>query len=212
MRQRVLRQGIELKYQTIQRCRGLCPVQLMCRCLQVSTSGFSCLGQAAHEPSRGRQPAFAGADSRVPRGQRWRDGMPRMHEELGYDGETASRNRVARLMVRHGLFGVPQRRPFRSKRTGVRPDHVRNHLERDFVALEPNTKLGHRHHLHPHGRRLAVSLHGARSLQSQDRRLVDVEHPRSPHGDQGRADDWLAASGSDTVGAAFGPRHTIHQR
>ena len=67
-------------------------------------------------------------------------GMPRMHEELGYDGETASRNRVARLMARHGLFGVPRRRPFRSKRTGIRPDHVKNHLERDFVALEPNTK------------------------------------------------------------------------
>ena len=67
-------------------------------------------------------------------------GMPRMHEELGYDGETASRNRVARLMRRHRLSGVPKRRPFRSRRPGVRPDHVRNHLERDFVALEPNTK------------------------------------------------------------------------
>lgn len=66
-------------------------------------------------------------------------GMPRMQEELGYDGETASPNRVARLMAQQGLVGVPQRRPFRNKRTGSRPDHVRN-LERDFVALEPNTK------------------------------------------------------------------------
>lgn len=67
-------------------------------------------------------------------------GMPRMHEELGYDGEAASRNRVAQLMSRHGLFGVPRRRSVRSKRPGIRPDHVRNHLERDFPALEPNTK------------------------------------------------------------------------
>ena len=67
-------------------------------------------------------------------------GMPRMHEELGYDGETASRNRVARLMSRHGLFGVPRRRATHSKRSGIRPDHVRNHLDRDFSALEPNTK------------------------------------------------------------------------
>jgi len=29
----VLREGIELKYQTIQRCRDVYPVQLMCRCL-----------------------------------------------------------------------------------------------------------------------------------------------------------------------------------
>lgn len=66
--------------------------------------------------------------------------MPWRHEELSYAGETASCNRVARLMSRHGLLGVPPRRPVRSKRTGVRPDHVRNHLERDFSPLESNTK------------------------------------------------------------------------
>jgi putative transposase len=63
-----------------------------------------------------------------------------MHEELGYNGETASPNRVARLMARHGLFSLPKRRPFRNKRTGVRPDHARNHLELDFVALESDSK------------------------------------------------------------------------
>ncbi len=67
-------------------------------------------------------------------------GMPRMHEQLGYEGETAGRNRIARLMAHDGLFGVPQRRRWRRKRSGVRPAHVRNHLERDFQALEPNTK------------------------------------------------------------------------
>lgn len=67
-------------------------------------------------------------------------GMPRMHEQLGYEGETAGRNRIARLMAQDGLFGVPQRRQWRRKRSGVRPDHVRNHLERDFLALEPNSK------------------------------------------------------------------------
>jgi putative transposase len=67
-------------------------------------------------------------------------GMPRMYEYLSYAGETASRNRVARLMTRDGLFGMPQKRSWQRKRTGVRPDHVKNHLERDFSALEPNTK------------------------------------------------------------------------
>lgn len=43
-------------------------------------------------------------------------GMQRMRERLGYDG----------------LF------PY--KRTGVGPDHAGIHLERDFAALEPNTK------------------------------------------------------------------------
>ena len=64
-------------------------------------------------------------------------GAPRMCEELGYEGETASLNRVARLMAGNGLFGVPQKRQWRRKPSGVRPAYVRNHLERDFQALEP---------------------------------------------------------------------------
>lgn len=67
-------------------------------------------------------------------------GMPRMHEMLSYEGETASRNRIARLMARNGLFGIPQRRRWRHKPSGKRPACVRNHLERDFNAQEPNTK------------------------------------------------------------------------
>ncbi len=34
-------------------------------------------------------------------------GMPRMHEVLTDEGETASRNRIARLMARDGLQGIP---------------------------------------------------------------------------------------------------------
>src|SRR3546814_11565225 len=67
-------------------------------------------------------------------------GMPRMHEDLSYAGETASRNHVARLMARDGLFGVPQKRSWQRKRTGVRPDHGRNHLVRALSALAPTTR------------------------------------------------------------------------
>lgn len=67
-------------------------------------------------------------------------GMPRMHEDLTGEEETASPNRIARLMARNGLFGIPQRRSWRKKRSGVRPAHVINHLERDFSASEPNTQ------------------------------------------------------------------------
>lgn len=67
-------------------------------------------------------------------------GMPRMHELLTDQGETASRNRIARLMAGDGLFGIPQRRQWRRKRSGARPAFVRNHLERDFSANEPNSK------------------------------------------------------------------------
>jgi putative transposase len=63
-----------------------------------------------------------------------------MHEALSDEGETASLNRVARLMAKHGLRGIPQRRRWFSKPSGDRPADVNNHLERDFTASAPNTK------------------------------------------------------------------------
>ena len=129
-----------MKYQTIQRCRGAYPVQLMCRCLKVSTSGF-------HAWSK-RSPSQRALDNqrllaRIRERHVASDGvigMPRMHEDLSDAGETASPNRIARLMAANGLYGVPQARRWRRKPSGIRPVFVRNHLERDFVALEPNTK------------------------------------------------------------------------
>ncbi len=63
-----------------------------------------------------------------------------MWEELRYLGESCSRNRVARLMRDNGLRGIPQRRSWRTKPTGTRPDHVQKYLARDFTAHQPNTK------------------------------------------------------------------------
>lgn len=67
-------------------------------------------------------------------------GAPRMHEVLRDEGETVSLNRIARLMAADGLKGIPQRRQWRQKPSGTRPAYVRNHLERDFTATDPNTK------------------------------------------------------------------------
>lgn len=67
-------------------------------------------------------------------------GPPRMHEVLGYEGQTVRLNRIARLMAQDGLFGVSPKRRWHHKLSGVGPAHVRNYLERDFVALEPHTK------------------------------------------------------------------------
>jgi putative transposase len=129
-----------VRYEAIQRCRDVYPVRLMCRCLQVSTSGFY-------------------AWSRRPKSRRTRDnerllerirahheesdgvlGMPRMHEALSEEGETASPNRIARIMAKAGLKGIPQRKQWGHKKSGTRPDDVRNELERDFHATEPNAK------------------------------------------------------------------------
>ncbi len=63
-----------------------------------------------------------------------------MWEELRFEGETCSRNRVARLMRVDGLQGIPHRRRWKKKVSGPRPVGIENHLARDFVSRQPNTK------------------------------------------------------------------------
>lgn len=64
-----------------------------------------------------------------------------MRKGLAEEGETASLNRVARLMAADGLQGWPRRKR-RGQRgsPAVTPPGVANLLERDFLALEPETK------------------------------------------------------------------------
>lgn len=129
-----------MKYQTIRRCRNEYPVGLMCGCLNVSTSGFY---EWLKRPLSARAQDYQRLLTKIREIHAESDGVlgsPRMHERLRYEGETASLNRVARLMATDGLYGVPQRRRSRKKASLPRPGHVRNHLQSDFTALEPNTK------------------------------------------------------------------------
>ena len=129
-----------MRYEAIRRHRDQYPTRLMCRCLRVSSSGYH--AWASREPSA-RAQENARLLGKIQQYYTDSDGVmgaPRMHEALCYAGEGVGLNRVARLMAGAGLAGVPQRRRWRRKPSGVRPTHVRNHLERDFTANEPNTK------------------------------------------------------------------------
>jgi putative transposase len=124
----------------IERCREAFPVRMMCRCLKVSASGY--YGWRERPASRRKQ-SNVRLLARIRSLHAESDGVfgsPRMCEELRYLGEPCSRNRVARLMRDDALRGIPQRRRWRKKPTGTRPDHVQNHLARDFSADHPNTK------------------------------------------------------------------------
>ena len=129
-----------MTYRMIQRCRDVFPIRLMCRCLRVSPSGY--YGWVTRRPS-GRARENARLLARIRQlhvGQDGVVGSPRMWEDLRYAGERCGRHRVARLMRRAGLQGVPQRRSWRIKASGARPAGTRNHLDRDFRAVAPNTK------------------------------------------------------------------------
>ncbi len=112
----------------------------MCRCLKVSPSGYYAW--------ESRSPSLREIENTRLLKQ-IRDihddsggiiGAPRMHEELQSQGERISLNRVARLMAAHGIQGWPRKKGRGRNRQTVRPVGIRNHLERDFTALEPDTK------------------------------------------------------------------------
>ena len=67
-------------------------------------------------------------------------GRRRIQDDLADEGLHVGVNRVGRLMKRQDLYGIPQKRRWRRKKSSERPAFVRNHLERDFTADTANTK------------------------------------------------------------------------
>lgn len=125
----------------IERCRNDYPIGLMCRCLEVSTSGF--YGWVGRKPSARAQDnaRLLVRIQEIHEDSQGVIGAPRMQEDLVDEGERISLNRVARLMAAAGLQGWPRRkRRGAPRRPGSRPVGVKNLLERDFTALEPETK------------------------------------------------------------------------
>jgi len=122
----------------IQRCREDFPVSMMCQLLKVSTSGYY--------EWRSRAPSARSQDNarllrKVRQLHQDSDGVfgsPRIWEDLRYDGETCSLNRVARLMQANAIAGIPARKQWRRRKSNERPGDVINHLNRDFSAADAN--------------------------------------------------------------------------
>lgn len=125
----------------IERCRDEFPIRLMCRCLKVSASGYYAWSKRPASALQVDNERLVVRMRELHEDSRGTLGAGRMREDLAEEGESASLNRVARLMAADGLQGWPRR-----KRRGARcspavtPPGVVNLLERDFLALEPETK------------------------------------------------------------------------
>lgn len=125
----------------IAHCRSEYPVGMMCRCLEVSTSGFYAWASRTPGPRARANAHLLERMREIHEDSLGVIGAPRMHEDLTDEGESVSLNRVARLMASAGLQGWPRRRKRRcGGRPGIRPAGVTNLLERDFNANEPETK------------------------------------------------------------------------
>lgn len=128
-----------MKYAVIDRHQDY-PVRMMCRLLRVSPSGY--YAWRGRPPSR-RAVANAHLVAAIRAIHAASDGAygsPKICDELVQRGERCGVHRVARLMRAHGIVGIPAPRQWRSRRPGLRPAGIANHLARDFVAPAPNTK------------------------------------------------------------------------
>ena len=112
----------------------------MCRCLQVSHSGYYAWVARKPSPRAEENARLLVRIREIHNDSRGVIGAPRMHEDLRDEGEQVSLNRVARLIAVNGLQGWPRRKKRRFGKPARHPQGVRNLLERDFTALEPESK------------------------------------------------------------------------
>lgn len=136
----VLRERVEVRYRMIERCRGAFPIRMMCRSLKVSPSGYyDWRERPLSERAKDNQRLL----SKIKVIHVDSDGVfgsSRVWEALRYKGEGCGVNRVARLMQKAGIQGVPQKKRWRKKESGQRPADVMNHLVRNFQASEANAR------------------------------------------------------------------------
>ena len=129
-----------MRFAAIDDCRETYPVQLMCRCLKVSTSGYYAWRNRRPGPRAVANAALLERIEAIYEASDQVKGSPRICRELHSEGYACSVNRVARLMRINGMRGIPQLKKWRKKPSGARPVGVENLLERDFSATAPNKR------------------------------------------------------------------------
>lgn len=112
-------------------------VRRMCRVLRVSRAGY--YAWRARSPETREDLALVVHIRSIHRESRGTYGSPRVAQELRKRGLRVNRKRIARVMRREGLQGIPKRR-FRGTTTEVDPAApvAENLLQRDFSATAPN--------------------------------------------------------------------------
>ncbi len=116
-------------------------VNVMCRALKVSKSGFYGWRDRAPSPRARADALLSEKIVRIHRDSRQTYGAPRIHFELRTLGVRCARKRVARLMREAGLFGCGGRR--RKVRTTLRSQTERippapDLVKRNFTPEAPN--------------------------------------------------------------------------
>lgn len=112
------------------------PIQVSCRVLEVSESGFYAFRSRPPSPRAIRHAWLTDLITQVHLESRGTYGAPRVHAELTMGrGVTVGHNAVAMLMHRAGLHGLPGARRARSKH---QTPTVGDLVERELARTQPN--------------------------------------------------------------------------
>ncbi|MGD9849621.1 MAG: IS3 family transposase [Nitrospirales bacterium] len=105
----------------IQRCRPMFPVRLMCRLLHVSPSGYYARQRRPPSPWAQECQRLTAAIRTLHAESDGVYGSPKIWQTLRTQGEGGGKHRVARLMRREGLRGIPAPTRWKRRRAGTQP-------------------------------------------------------------------------------------------
>ncbi|MEU9447078.1 IS3 family transposase [Streptomyces sp. NPDC048304] len=135
-------QLVSSRFQFVDDHRGVFGVKRLCRMLQVSRSGFY-RWLAAADTRAARARADAELAERIAEIHQESDGtygVPRVTAELKDTGRLVNHKRVERVMRTFNIVGLHLRKKVRTTIPEPATTPVPDLLQRDFTALEPNTK------------------------------------------------------------------------
>jgi putative transposase len=128
-----------VRFQFIHAEKALYPITLMCRVLQVSTSGFYAWLRRGCSQRQKQDQHLSEQIRQIHHQSHSTYGSPRVHAELRAQGQRCGKKRVERLMRQQGLCA--RRRRSKIKTTDSRHGHpvAPERLGRHFDVEEPNT-------------------------------------------------------------------------
>lgn len=129
-----------MKFAYIAEQQGEYPVRTLCQVLEVSRSGYYAWQRRGDSARARADQELAGEIERIHDDSGKRYGSPRVWQVLRKSGRRHSRKRVARLMVKRGLFARKRRRFVPTTRADPAHLPADNLLARDFHAAAPNRK------------------------------------------------------------------------
>jgi putative transposase len=129
-----------MRYRFIGAEKGAYPITILCRAMQVSTSGYYAFEQREPSARALANEELVAAIKEIHEESRGTYGSPRMHRELVARDRPASRGRVERLMREHGITARRKRRFKVTTDSKHGMPVAENTLERQFSVDGPDRK------------------------------------------------------------------------